>query len=268
VKTTVCVPAKINRYLKICGVKKGKHLIETNFQAIPIYDTLTCEKIFGNSQLILQGLLAEELPKGKDNLIFRALEVLNVKNGYKISLKKNIPISAGLAGGSADAAAVLLALEKIESRFFDDKMCAQIGSDVKFSTVGGNKHGTHFGDILQEEKNILPECSHFVIGVQDFGLRTPEIYSLYDEIGGIDDPLGNDLQPAAFLKAPFIEEVLDLAKNFGAQRAYISGSGPTAVAEVQSYKCAQKIAANWEAKNLVARSIIVENKLVYPKILG
>ncbi|MDR3152595.1 MAG: hypothetical protein LBT85_03985 [Bifidobacteriaceae bacterium] len=264
-KVTVRVPAKINRYLKIRGIKNDKHLIETNFQAISIYDILICEKISGNNQLVLQGLSAEQTPKGKDNLIFRALKVLNAKNGYKISLKKNIPISAGLAGGSADAAGVLLALEKIDKKFFDDEMCAQIGSDVKFATVGGNKHGTHFGDILQEEKSILPKCSHFVIGVQDFGLRTPEIYSLYDEIGGVDDPLGNDLQPAAFLKAPFIEEVLNSAKNFGAQRAYISGSGPTAVAEVQSYKQAQEIVANWEAKNLVARSIIVENKLVFPE---
>ncbi|MDR2748379.1 MAG: hypothetical protein LBB10_00545, partial [Bifidobacteriaceae bacterium] len=114
---TIEAPAKINRYLKIVGVKDDKHLIETNFQSVSIYDKLSFEKIesgFENELVIKNNSEISQqikIPTDSDNLVFKAFNFLNIKSGYRVYLEKNIPISAGLAGGSADAAGVLLAME-------------------------------------------------------------------------------------------------------------------------------------------------------------
>ncbi|MDR3128284.1 MAG: hypothetical protein LBT99_03035 [Bifidobacteriaceae bacterium] len=282
-KITILMPAKINRYLKIVGSKNGKHLIETNFQSIPIYDILIVNKYDGKNKLNInispQIAKAFKFIKGdtnqsmnslsndKSNLVFKALDILGINFGYYIELIKHIPISAGLAGGSADAAGVLLAIEKLDNMTLDENKYNEIGADVKFTAKGGNWHGSNFGDILQRELIKLPNCSHFVVGIQSFGLSTVKIYQLYDKIGGVKVELGNDLQPAALYMQPILKQVLKTSDNLGAVRSYITGSGPTAIAEVDNYKTAKKIAENWQDEKLVMKSIIVENKLIYPTII-
>ncbi|MDR2748358.1 MAG: hypothetical protein LBB10_00440, partial [Bifidobacteriaceae bacterium] len=214
---------------------------------------------------------------------------LNIKSGYRVYLEKNIPISAGLAGGSADAAGVLLAMEALENKkLVYSEIGAKLGADIPFmieaakkhnnsdyndnsSNVNSrnenaakkcvNRHGSRFGDVLSVETKELSKCSYFVIGVQSYGLSTPRVYSLYDKIGGVESTtendttendllennlLGNDLQKAALSLAPKLEQVLEVALENGANRSYITGSGPTAVAEVNSLDVAKQIETAWK----------------------
>lgn len=182
---TVHAPAKINLTLDVVGVREdGYHLLESIFQAVDRYDTLTADREKA-------GVIA--LDAGADcgcpvekNTAYRAAQVFfretGIAGGVTMRLTKRIPRQAGMGGGSADAAAVLWALDTLyDTRLTPTQLCRlglQVGADVPFCVVGGTAYVTGIGEGL-EPLPSLPDC-HIVIAQPPEGVSTAEAYAAID----------------------------------------------------------------------------------------
>jgi len=204
----------------------------------------------------VDGTDAARVPLGEDNLAVRAVRALAQHVGrvpdVALEITKGVPVAGGMAGGSADAAAALVALDALWGiRLGADgllALAATLGADVPFTVLGGTAEGTGRGDVLEP----LPARGTFawVLAVRDEGLSTPEAYRRVDALGRpsslaaeLDDELRaglaagdpgrvgaalhNDLQPVALELAPVLRRTLDAAREAGACGAVVSGSGPT-----------------------------------------
>lgn len=154
-------PAKINLALDILKKEEnGFHIIQTVYHAIPLFDEISIEKIKGKTEIIFKGE-ESDLIKKEDNTVLKALKLLNEKqkflNAYKITVKKNIPVGAGLGGGSSDAAAVIKAFNELEFLGMKtDEMrenAAKISMDAPFFIEPVTALGTHYGEKIL----LLPE---------------------------------------------------------------------------------------------------------------
>jgi len=253
----VRVPAKINLHLAV-GVRRadGYHDVTTVYHAVSLYDELVASPSRRLS-LRLTGEGAGELPTDEGNLALRAARVLarhtGVKDGAHLDLHKGIPVAAGLAGGSADAAAALVACDALWSTALPREelagLAAGLGSDVPFALTGGTALGTGRGELLSPV--LAPGRWHWVLALASAGLATPAVYAELDRLregtvmlaaGQADgllsalrseDPtplgraLANDLQPAALALRPALRRTLAAGKEEGALGALVSGSGPT-----------------------------------------
>ncbi|RQD70466.1 MAG: 4-(cytidine 5'-diphospho)-2-C-methyl-D-erythritol kinase, partial [Halanaerobium sp. MSAO_Bac5] len=182
----VNAPAKINLALKVAGLRDdGYHEIKTIFQSISLADRIKLKKRSGG---IVVKNSTVELPTDEENLAYQAAEIFFAENdiagGVEVYIQKNIPIAAGLAGGSTDAAAVMRALYDLYELEYDCSelrtLLAQIGSDVPYCLEGGTVYAQGRGEKLEflpfiGEKDIL-------IVTPQFCIPTPEIYSLYDQM--------------------------------------------------------------------------------------
>lgn len=251
------VPAKVNLQLSV-GPKEsdGYHEIVTLFQAVSIYDTL---RISASDQIEIQikGDYANGVPVDKDNLVYKAVELMVEKFGIdknlSIEIDKSIPVAGGMAGGSADAAATLLGIDGLYglnlSKDELSEVARDLGSDVPFMLHGGTAVGRGRGD------QITPALSrgnyHWVIAVSSAGLSTPAVYaecdrlrtgldikapSLNDELlqallsgdaNRVGKSLSNDLQAAACSIRPALRLILDMGQEYGALGGIVSGSGPS-----------------------------------------
>jgi len=257
----VRVPAKINLRLAVGPLRPDRyHEINTVYQAIALYDELTARR--GDTlALTMEGEGAGELALDETNLVIRAVRLLaahaRVPAHARLHLRKQIPLAAGLAGGSADAAAALVACDELwevgMSRDELATLAARIGSDVPFLLHGGTALGTARGEAVSP---VLARSNpwHWVVAVADGGLCTPAVYQELDRLraagsapppaGPADqllaalrqrDPrvlaaaLGNDLQAAAISLRPALAEVLETGARLGALAGLVSGSGPTCV---------------------------------------
>jgi 4-diphosphocytidyl-2-C-methyl-D-erythritol kinase len=265
----VRAPAKINLHLGVGPAREdGYHELSTVYHAISVYDELTARR--GDTlTLTMEGVGAGELALDESNLVIRAARALAHQTGMpahaRLHLRKQIPLSAGLAGGSADAAAALVACDALWGTGLsrDDlaAIAADLGSDVPFLVYGGTALGTGRGEAVSPVL-ARPTTWHWVVAVADGGLATPEVYRELDRlrstgevprlpthstnplIGGADrllaalrqrDPavlgaaLDNDLQPAALSLRPSLAGVLKAGHAAGALAGLVSGSGPTCV---------------------------------------
>lgn len=253
----VQVPAKVNLQLSV-GPKKsnGYHDVVTVFQAISLSDTL---KISLGEQfnLIVKGDYTSGVPLDKSNLVYKAIELMSEKYNTDLNLEieidKSIPVAGGMAGGSADAAGTLLAIDALYglglSKDELGEVARNLGSDVPFMLHGGTAVGRGHGD------EITPALSrgnyHWVIAVSSNGLSTPAVYgecdrlrtgldikapSLNDELlqallSGdsvrVGKSLSNDLQAAACSLRPALRLILDTGQEYGALGGIVSGSGPS-----------------------------------------
>ncbi|HEX6686514.1 MAG TPA: 4-(cytidine 5'-diphospho)-2-C-methyl-D-erythritol kinase [Candidatus Limnocylindrales bacterium] len=257
----VRVPAKINLHLGVGPLRPdGYHELHTVYHAISVYDEVTARA--GDSlTLTMQGEGVGELDLDEGNLVIRAARALatatKVDPKARLHLRKHIPLAAGLAGGSADAAATLVACDALWGTGYTRADLATIaetlGSDVPFLLFGGTALGTGRGETVSP---VLARASkwHWVVAFSDGGLSTPEVYRELDRlraagkapdaIGSTDpllaalrqrDPavlgaaLGNDLQAAALSLMPELEATLEAGRDAGAHAAFVSGSGPTCV---------------------------------------
>lgn len=180
--------AKINLYLAVGGVRRdGFHDVKTVMRRTSVCDELTVETAEGGTgRIALTVLGCEDLPTGADNLAYRAAECYlrkaGVSDSINITLKKNIPVGAGLGGGSADAAAVLRALDRIYGIASGDElweMAASLGSDVPFCLYGRTALCEGRGEILtvvNDEREM-----HLVIAMKDRTVSTPDAFSRLDE---------------------------------------------------------------------------------------
>ncbi|KDN83132.1 4-(cytidine 5'-diphospho)-2-C-methyl-D-erythritol kinase [Kitasatospora cheerisanensis] len=278
---TVRVPAKVNVQLGVGGVRPdGYHDLANVFFAVALGDEVTATPGEGVT-LTCTGPDADAVPLDDSNLAARAARLLAAHHGLPdpgvhLHIAKAIPVAGGMAGGSADGAAALLACDTLWGlgtpldTLLD--LAAELGSDVPFALLGGVALGRGRGEILE----ALPVSGtfHWVFAVADGGLSTPAVYRECDRLreesglgssaadvpepdadpallaalaGG--DPvalaaaLGNDLQAAAVSLRPSLADTLHAGTEAGALAALVSGSGPTCAFLAKDADAAAHIAA-------------------------
>jgi 4-diphosphocytidyl-2-C-methyl-D-erythritol kinase len=261
----VLAPAKINLVLEV-GPRRpdGYHELATVFQAIGLYDKLTMVESRGDMELVVSGALgAAGLSDGRDNLVWRAARLLaaatsRARLGASVCLGKNIPIAAGLGGGSSDAAATLRLLARAWNVQDDGllyQLAAELGSDVPFFLRGGSAMGRGRGEQLTPlhlpalwfalANPGVPSSTAGVYG-QLAGRRAAEGWACSGALGGrcqafvealreggpekAGARLHNDLADAALTVAPAAGPLMEAFERAGALGVQICGSGPTVFA--------------------------------------
>ena len=257
---TVRVPAKVNLQLAV-GPREanGFHNLVTVFQAISIYDDVTITKGAPGSGITISivGDHTHGVPADATNLAVKAAQL--IANEYDfvidahIEVNKSIPVAGGMAGGSADAAAVIVGVNELYdlemSREEMHEFGSQLGSDVPFMISGGTAIGQGRGDQLTAA--LSRGTYHWVLALSTVGLSTPAVYQECDRLrAGLDiaapqtsdalmqsllaadskavgQALHNDLQSAACSLRPALTLVLDVGEEYGALGSIVSGSGPT-----------------------------------------
>ncbi|MCH0540150.1 4-(cytidine 5'-diphospho)-2-C-methyl-D-erythritol kinase [Streptomyces sp. MUM 203J] len=268
---TVRVPAKVNVQLAVGPARPdGFHDLANVFLAVSLYDEVTATPA-ESLRITCEGPDAGQVPLDRTNLAARAAELLAARRGIApdvhLHIAKDIPVAGGMAGGSADGAGALLACDALwgtgASREELLDICAELGSDVPFSLVGGAALGTGRGERLTE----LPVggAFHWVFAVADGGLSTPAVYGEFDRLtadapepvasaalldalragdaAALAGALANDLQPAALSLRPSLAETLAAGAGAGALAGIVSGSGPTTAFLVKDAESAAAVAA-------------------------
>jgi 4-diphosphocytidyl-2-C-methyl-D-erythritol kinase len=255
---TVRVPAKVNLDLSVGPLRAdGFHGLATVFQAVSLTDEIVARPAEEGIVVSLSGEGEGMLPLDSGNLAYRAAELLaghaGIDPAVALHIHKAIPIAGGMAGGSADAAAALLACDALwrlsTPREELMELAAELGSDVPFALHGGTAIGTGRGEQLM---SVLSRGTyHWVFALAENGLSTPDVYAACDRLRegsevaepGVSDEvmhavragdpvllgraLRNDLQPAAVSLRPLLAQVLDVGEDYGALGGVVSGSGPT-----------------------------------------
>lgn len=288
-------PAKVNLHLSVGDVRPdGYHELTTVFQALSLYDTVSVVPIPGGAGPVVEvrGQDAHLVPTDHTNLVWRAAELLSVAAGtftaqgtppsVRITIDKQIPVAGGMAGGSADAAAALVALNEMWDvkwgRAAVQQAAAEIGSDVPFSVHGGTAIGTGRGE------KLVPVLSrntfHWVLAFSKDGLSTPAVFGELDRLREVGDPpriggpdelmhalvagdaaalaplLGNDLQAAAISLQPGLRRTLRAGTEAGALAGIVSGSGPTCAFLCADHESAIEVGAELAGAG-VARGVRV-----------
>jgi 4-diphosphocytidyl-2-C-methyl-D-erythritol kinase len=282
---TVRVPAKINLHLGVGAPRDdGFHPLMTVYHAVDLHDEVTVApadawsiEVTGDGTVDVSGV-----PTDGSNLALRAGRVLAEHHGLdaaaRVTLRKGIPVAGGMAGGSADAAATLVALDRLWGTDSGDRvlfdLAAALGSDVPFGLVGRNALGTGRGEQVEQLPGVEVVRWWVVVPAAGEGLSTPAVYRRHDElrpeapatppapyrlVAFLGDPaeavaplLHNDLQPAALDLRPDLAYLLAAGEAAGALRGLVSGSGPTCV-----FLCADEAAARAVAGELRAPERVV-----------
>ena len=259
--------AKINLGLDVLRRREdGYHEVKMIMQTVDIWDRLTfCASGEPGVELSVGDAA---LPTGEDNLIYRAAELLikekNIKKGVKITLEKNIPVAAGMAGGSTDAAAVFHGLNELfdlsMSREDMKKLGVRIGADVPYCIMGGTAISEGIGErltplpappscILVVAKPDIDVSTKFVYqNLQVDGLKVhPDIDGMIKAIkagdmSGITERMENVLETVTIREYPVIDKIKEQMKTEGAENALMSGSGPTVFGIFAERETAQKAA--------------------------
>jgi 4-diphosphocytidyl-2-C-methyl-D-erythritol kinase len=281
---TVRVPAKVNLQLSV-GPREsdGFHNLVTVFQAISIYDdiTVTFAPAKSGVSISISGDQRHGVPADESNLAMKAIALMakeyDLVIDAHVEIKKSIPVAGGMAGGSADAAAAIVAIDYLYSlgmsREEMSEVAAQLGSDVPFMLSGGTAIGTGHGDQLTAA--LSRGTYHWVLALSSVGLSTPAVYGECDRLRSeleIAEPatneqlmqallaadpkavgahLINDLQAAACSLRPALRLVLDVGQEYGALGALVSGSGPTVAFLVSDEEAGLDLAVALTASGVV-----------------
>jgi 4-diphosphocytidyl-2-C-methyl-D-erythritol kinase len=256
---TVRAAAKVNLHLGVGRPREdGFHPLATVYQTLSLHDDVTASTRARWSVALVceDDIERSAFPLGEDNIVVRAGRLLAAHHAddraAELVVRKSIPIAGGLAGGSADAAAALVALDRLwDLQTSDDvllSLAAQLGSDVPFALVGGTALGGGRGEVVTP---LLDEGTRWwVVVPAATGLSTPVVYRHFDELSpdapaevtvpqallaALADPdnrvlaaaLRNDLQPAAIDLRPELGDLIEAGERAGALRGLVSGSGPT-----------------------------------------
>jgi 4-diphosphocytidyl-2-C-methyl-D-erythritol kinase len=288
---TARVPAKINLQLAVGPLRPdGYHGLVTVFHAVSLFDEVTVVAAKADS-VTVAGEGADHVPADGDNLALRAVRALREAitardgvapaahpdgragtgiragsggrggsgagwgwSGAAVAIRKRIPVAAGLAGGSADAAAALVACNALwQAGLSQQDLCeiaGRVGSDVAFAVLGGTAVGRGRGEQLTQAL-VAPVTYHWVLAFADGPLSTPAVYGTLDRLRGaaaVSEPelsaelmtalrsgnagrlgaaLSNDLQAPALAMFPALRKTLTAGREFSALGALVSGSGPT-----------------------------------------
>ena len=288
VSVGVDCPAKTNLTLRVGQARAewgNRHALDTIYCAVSIYDTVTAtRKAPGTGfSLDLSGTHLGDLAASGTDMrrnhavlaLFAMAEASGREPDVALTIDKRIPVGAGLGGGSADAAATLLALNTLWGLDWPlerlREVAAGLGADMPFCLSGGYAHGTGFGERitpLEEDRIRQLRDSGFagplVVGAYRAELRTPEVYATFDELGG-DPDHDNDLQRAAISLHPRSGAAVRAALQAGATHAFVSGSGPSVVAFAPDAARLQAIANAWRESAAVDR-IIAADAPATPKV--
>lgn len=273
--------AKINLGLDVIRRREdGYHEVKMIMQTVNIWDRLTfCASSEPGIELAVEGAA---LPSGKDNLIYRAAELLikekNIRQGVKITLEKNIPVAAGMAGGSTDAAAVFHGLNELFelSMSLEDlkKLGVRIGADVPYCIMGGTALSEGIGEILTPLP--APPACILLVAKPDIDVSTKFVYEHLQadkrkvhpdidgmikaikngDLSGIAERMENVLETVTIKEYPVIDQIKKQMKTEGAANALMSGSGPTVFGIFTEKEAAQSAADEIYGRGL-ARQVFV-----------
>lgn len=276
----VRVAAKVNLSLRVGPTRSdGYHELATVFQALSLFDDLTARNApAGELSLSFRGEGAGFLPTDETNLAIRAAKAMMERFerpdvGVELHIDKHIPVAGGMAGGSADAAAVLVACNELWQCGATPQELAKIGAglgaDVPFSLLGGTAVGTARGD------RVTPIAAagtyYWTLALAPYGLSTPAVFNHFDslvpepnhpqlepellhalesgDLDGVAAGLTNDLEPAVVELQPELGQTLACGRQAGALGAVISGSGPTCAFLSSTMRDAQRVADALSAVN-------------------
>lgn len=278
----VLAHAKVNLDLRVLGARAdGYHELRTVFQSIELHDTITCVGRPGPFEIKCR---MPGVPLDRSNLVWQAAAELwreigraGEPDGVRLTIDKQIPLQSGLGGGSADAAAALLALARLwggAPLAFLRELAARIGADVPFSLSGGTALGLGRGEEIYPLVDLPP---HWVAIVRPpFGVSTAEAYAWYDEdrVAGVREPrelqllpvpwptraaqMINDLEPPVVRRHPEITTLKAILREAGAVAAAMSGSGSAVFGLFRSRaaaKSALKPLSKGGARSLLTRTL-------------
>ncbi len=260
---TLNANAKINLGLDVLGVRQdGYHEVRMIMQSLELSDEITLEKTEGE---ILIRTDSEEVPSDRTNLCYKAAELMkreySIEQGLTVTVKKRIPVAAGLAGGSADAAAVMTGMNSLFNLSLSEKQLMQqgvrIGADVPFCIMKGCALSEGIGEKLTGLKN-LPKCG-IILFTPKISISTAAVYKKLDQFGIKDHPdtegmlkaidsgdlkrlagmMKNVLEPVSASEHAVIRQTEERFMEKGALGAVMSGSGPTVFAVFEDRKSAE-----------------------------
>ena len=295
-------PGKVNLFLSVgASGTDGYHQLTTVFQAVRLIETVTARRQSVRDRGTVTLTLEEpdaDVPTDASNLAMRAAELLaettGVSEGVDLLLRKRVPVAGGMAGGSADAAATLVACNILWGTGLSllelSALAARLGADVPFPLTGATAVGSGRGDLVTP---IMTRGSyHWVFALAEEGLSTPAVFRRFDELTGTGAPavrdvpealtsalragdapalaasLHNDLQAAALDLRPELAQVIAVAEEAGALRAIVSGSGPTIAALVENPAGAQRVSRALTASGLVADVLRADAPVAGARVVG
>lgn len=266
--------AKVNLSIDVLGKREdGYHLVEMIMQTIDLYDKLKITEIEENSILIKSNSL--DIPLNEDNIMYKAVNLLknqfNIEKGIEISIEKNIPVAAGMAGGSSNAAAVLVGLNKLWNLGLSENELKHIGlklgADVPFCITGGSALAEGIGEKLTNIKG-LPEDLNILVCKPNIFVSTKEVYQSLnmdkvkrrpqnkelidalqkEDVKFISENMMNVLEEVTSLKYSEIGQIEDIMIKNKALGSMMSGSGPTVFGLFDNKDCAIKAKEDLQAK--------------------
>lgn len=274
--------AKINLGLDVVGrLPNGYHEVRMIMQTVGIYDVLTMKRIPAG---IVVTTDHGELPTDENNLIYKSaklmLEEYGITEGVQIHLEKHIPIAAGMAGGSTDAAATFIGMNQLfELNASEEKLRelgVRVGADVPYCIMGGTALAEGIGEKLQKLP-AAPEC-WLLVAKPDINVSTKYVYEHLDAEGvkehpdidgmidalkqgsleGIVSRLGNVLEAVTAKKYPVIHEIKQCMLDTGAAGSLMSGSGPTVFGIFTEKEAAQRTLELIQEKRLAKQLFVTE----------
>lgn len=289
---TATAPGKINVCLRVGPQRDdGYHDVATIYQAVSLVEEVTATKSNDFSVEFSGPIDCSRLTSDDSNIAIRAAKAVAAASGYdggvSLHIVKRVPIAGGMGGGSADAAATLVAVDALWGTNLGTatlgKLAAELGADVPFALHGGTALGVGRGDQLSPV--LAKETFNWVLVTCSKGLSTPEVFTRLDrhrEEHSIDietvavDPsvepevlqslrrgdavalgeyLRNDLQAAALLLKPELGSVLEFGETHGALGGLVSGSGPTVAFLVEDADAAEHLAGEFTSANRTAIAV-------------
>lgn len=272
--------AKINLGLDVLGtLPNGYHEVRMVMQTVDIWDELTFERTASGIAISTD---SEDLPTNGDNLIYKAaglmMEELGIKGGVNIYLRKKIPIAAGMAGGSADAAAAMRGICELYGLQVEDQrlmeLGVRIGADVPYCIMGGTALAEGIGERLTELPSP-PDC-WLVVAKPDINVSTKYVYEHLDAVGDFSHPdidgmitalkegslggivkrLGNVLEQVTVEAYPIVDDIKNGLRASGALGTLMSGSGPTVFGIFQDKEQADMAALQLERQSLAGQVFV------------
>lgn len=291
-KVRATAPAKVNLIFEVGQLEPtGYHSVNSLFLALDLREEVSISAGLQGTGITIyvkgEDLPARHIaavPTDESNLVVKAVRLLSKKLGIEtpdiqIDILKRIPVAGGMAGGSADAAATLVAFNEYANKNLGTAKLtleelleagSELGSDIPFCILGKIAVGTDRGNRL----SAIPELSfttHWVLAISQQGLSTPTVFAKFDElgqssgfrdlvelrksIGTIEDLAGylrNDLQASALALMPQLSTLIQNIESLGALRAIVSGSGPTIAALCLSKEQAETIAETLNGQGIFA----------------
>ncbi|WP_457949101.1 4-(cytidine 5'-diphospho)-2-C-methyl-D-erythritol kinase [Pseudarthrobacter sp. alpha12b] len=291
----VKAPGKVNVSLAVGPLRPdGYHSVASVYLAVSLYEEVAATSTAAPGITISLSpestldLDAVDIPLDSNNLAYKAAAIMadvsEHATGVHLEITKRVPVAGGMGGGSADAAATLLACDALWNSGLSREelahLAAELGADVPFSLLGGTAVGLGLGDELSPA--LAKAQTHWVLVVADYGLSTPEVYGTLDRLRAaqdidVDEPTGvdpqilaalrggdaeslgrvlvNDLQRASIELSPALRDTLGMGESHGAIAGIVSGSGPTVALLAEDSVAAAALAEDLQRYGLTALAV-------------